>query len=85
MTGSVLKKMKSQTKDAPKGVLRKVGLKNCHSYTIIDAREVVLDSGELEYLVFIRNPTGNFYIKDDEVWNGDWGPLSSKWTNKVRK
>lgn len=85
MAGSILKKMKSATKDAPKGVLRNVGLKNCHSYTIIDAREVVLDNGELEYLVFLRNPTGNFYIKDHEVWSGDWGPLSSKWTKKVRK
>lgn len=85
MCGSLIKKMKKATKDAPKGVLKNIGLKNCHSYTIIDVREVVLDNGELEYLVYLRNPTGNFYLKDDEVWKGDWGPTSKKWTDKVRK
>lgn len=85
MCGSVLKKMKKFTHNAPMGVLKKVGLKNCHSYTVIDVREVVLDNGELEYLVFLRNPTGNFYLKDDEVWKGDWSPLSDKWTPRIRK
>ena len=85
MAASVLKKMKKSTKNAPKGVLKRVGLKNCHSYTLLDVREVVLDNGELEYLLFLRNPTGNFYLKEDEVWKGDWGPLSDKWTPKVRK
>ena len=68
MTGSVLKKMKQATKEAPLGVLAQIGLKNCHSYTVIDVKEVVLDNGELEYLLFLRNPTGNFYNKDSEVW-----------------
>ena len=85
MAGSVLKKMKKSTKDAPKGVLKKTGLKNCHSYTVIDVREIMLDNNELEYLVFLRNPTGNFYLKESEVWNGDWSPLSDKWTPKTRK
>lgn len=85
MCGSVLKKMKKTTLEAPVGVLREVGLKNQHSYTVLDVREVVLDNGELEYLVFLMNPTGNFYFKDDEIWKGDWGPRSSKWTAKVRK
>ena len=80
MTGSVLKKMKAATKDAPMGCLKKIGLKNQHSYTVLDVREVILDNGELEYLLFLRNPTGNFYSKDSEVWQGDWGPRSSKWT-----
>jgi hypothetical protein len=85
MCGSILKKMRPATRDAPLGVLKEVGLKNQHSYTILDVREVVLDNGELEYLVFILNPTGNFYLKTDEIWKGDWSPLSSKWTPKVRK
>ena len=85
MSGSILKKMKKFTKNAPKGNIKSVGLKNCHSYTVIDVREVVLDNGELEYLLFLRNPTGNFYLKDNEVWNGDWSPLSDKWTPKIRK
>ena len=85
MTASCLKKMKKKLKDAPKGVLKEIGLKNCHSYTVIDVKEVVLDNGELEYLVFLRNPTGNFFCKEDEVWKGDWSPLSDKWTTKVRK
>jgi hypothetical protein len=77
--------MKKVTRDAPNGVLKKIGLKNCHSYTVIDIREILLDNGELEYMVFLRNPTGNIYCKEDEVWKGDWSPLSSKWTMKVRK
>lgn len=55
-----------------------------HSYTVIDTREVTLDNGDLEYLLFLRNPTGNFFLKDYEVWKGDWGPFSDKWTDKVR-
>ena len=85
MCGSVLKKMKKATLEAPLGVLREIGLKNQHSYTVVDVREVVLDNGELEYMVFLLNPTGNFYFKVDEVWQGDWGPMSSKWSTKVRK
>lgn len=85
MCGSVLKSMKKSTRNAPVGVLKGVGLKNCHSYSIIEVREVILDNGELEYMVFIRNPTGNIFNKEDEVWKGDWSPLSNKWTNKVRK
>jgi len=61
-----------------------MGLKNQHCYTIIDVREVTLDNGDLEYLLFLRNPTGNFFLKDHEIWKGDWGPLSDKWTDKVR-
>ena len=85
MTGSVLKIMKPYLKDLPKGSLKQVGIKNQHSYTIIDVREVVLDTGEIEYLLFIRNPAGNFYQRDEEIWKGDWSPLSSKWTDKIRK
>jgi hypothetical protein len=85
MCGSVLKKMKRATKNAPAGVLKGVGLKNCHSYTFVDVREIVLDNGELEYMVFLRNPTGNIFNKEDEVWKGDWSPLSDKWTLKTRK
>jgi len=44
--------------------LEKAGLKNIHSYSVIDVREVILDSGERENLVFLRNPTGNFFLKD---------------------
>ena len=84
MTTSILKRMKKATKDAPKGVLRDIGLKNQHSYTIIDVREVQLDNGEIERLLFLRNPTGNFYMKDHEVWKGDWSRLSDKWTDHVR-
>ena len=52
---------------------------------MIDVREVLLDNGELEYLVFLRNPTGNIFNKKKEIWSGDYGPLSDKWTPKVRK
>jgi len=85
MTGSVLKNMKKKTKEAEMGILRRVGLKNQHSYNVVDVREVILDSSEVEYLLFIRNPAGNFYQKEDEVWKGDWGPLSKKWTKKTRR
>ena len=61
MTGSVLKVMKKITRDAEMGVLKDVGLKNQHSYNVIDVREVVLDNSEVEYLLFIRNPAGNFF------------------------
>jgi len=61
-----------------------MGLKNCHSYTVIDVREVLLENGDLEYLVFVRNPTGNIFNKASEVWKGDYGPTSDKWTPKVR-
>jgi hypothetical protein len=84
MTGSVLKKMKETTRIAPPGVLSEIGLKNQHSYTVVDVREVVMDNGELDYLVFLRNPTGNFFNKDAEVWQGDWSRTSSKWTPKLR-
>jgi len=33
----------------------------------------------------MRNPAGNFYQKADEVWKGDWGPTSEKWTLKTRR
>ena len=85
MTCSILKRMKKTTDKAPKGVLREIGLRNLHSYSVIDVREVILDNGEIEYLVFLRNPTGNFFMKDHEIWKGDWGMNSSKWTDKVRK
>jgi len=84
MCGSVLKKMKKATKDAPIGVLKGVGIKNCHSYTLIDVKEIVLDNGEIDYLILMRNPTGNIYLKEDEVWKGDYGPSSQKWTPKIR-
>jgi hypothetical protein len=87
MVASLLKKMKSGIKDTPLKFLKDVGLKNMHSYTLIDVREVTLANGDLEYLIFLRNPTGNFFLKDYEVWKGDWGPLSEKWNEnpKVRE
>lgn len=85
MCGSVLKSMKESTKNEPIGVLQKLGLKNCHSYTIIDVREIMLDDGQLEHLLFLRNPTGNIFNKKNEIWNGDYGPWSNKWTPKTRK
>lgn len=48
-------------------------------------REISLDNNDIEYLLFLRNPTGNLYNKDDEVWQGDWSPLSSKWTPRTRR
>ena len=44
-----------------------------------------MDNGDIEYMIFLRNPTGNFYCKDYEVWQGDWGPASKLWTKKTRK
>lgn len=87
MTASLLKKMKKDLKDASLGHLKEIGLKNMHSYTLIDVREVTLANNEIEYLLFIRNPTGNFFLKDYEVWKGDWGPLSEKWNEnpKIRE
>ena len=76
--------MKENLKEAPKGTLREVGLKNCHSYTIIDVREVLLENGDLEYLAFVRNPTGNIFNKRSEIWSGDYSPTSDLWTPKVR-
>ena len=85
MTASVLKIMKPWLADLPKGSLKSVGIKNQHSYTVIDVREIVLATGEIDYLMFLRNPAGNFYQRDDEIWNGDWSPLSDKWTDAIRK
>jgi hypothetical protein len=87
MTSSILKSMKEVTRTSMKDdrILEAVGLKNCHSYTLVDVREIILDNGEMEYMLFMRNPTGNFYNKEHEVWKGDWGPTSSKWTEKTRK
>lgn len=85
MTGSVLKSAHWNIKNKPSGYLKEVGLKNCHSYTIIDVREVILENGDIEYLLFIRNPTGNIFLKKDEVWKGDWSPLSTMWTGRTRK
>ena len=77
--------MKSELANKDAGILKTVGLKNCHAYVVLSVHEVILDNGELEYLLHLRNPTGNIYCKADEVWKGDWSPLSPKWTNKVRK
>ena len=85
MCGSLLKRMKKSTKNGGVGVLKDLGLKNQHSYTLIEVKEVILDDNKVEYLVFLRNPTGNIYCKDEEVWKGDWSPLSQKWTAKTRK
>ena len=85
MCGTILKRMKKVTREAPIGFLQDLGLKNCHSYTIIDVREVLLENGDIEYMVFLRNPTGNIYNKKKEIWNGDYSPMSEKWTPKVRK
>lgn len=76
MTCSIVKRMKKFTMELPIAGLKKVGLKNFHSYTLLDVREVVLHNGDLEYLVFLMNPTGNFFMKESEVWKGDWGPGS---------
>ena len=84
MCGSIMKKMKESLKKEPKGFIQEKGLKNCHSYTVIDVREVLLETGDLEYMVFVRNPTGNIYNKKNEIWNGDYSPMSDKWTPKVR-
>jgi hypothetical protein len=84
ITGSILRKLKKATKDAPVGILKGVGLKNCHSYTVIEVREITLDNGQVEYLLLLRNPTGNIYLKDDEVWKGDFCPSSNAWTPKTR-
>ena len=85
MTGSIEKSANKNIKDKEPGYLKSKGLKNIHTYTIVDVREITLDNGDIEYLLFLRNPTGNIFLKKDEVWNGDWSPLSDKWTAKVRK
>jgi len=82
---SILKRMKKAIKDEPLGILKNLGLKNCHSYTVLQVKEITLDNGNLEYIIMLRNPTGNIYLKDDEVWKGDWSPLSEKWTQKTRR
>ena len=56
-----MKVMKKKTQQAEMGILKRVGLKNQHSYNIVDVREVILDNSEVEYLLFVRNPAGNFY------------------------
>lgn len=79
--------MKEATKLRDKGFLPDVlGLKNSHSYHIIKVQQVELDNGELEYLMFIRNPTGNIYLKDHEVTKLKWNPRDDEtWTPKTRK
>lgn len=85
MTCSILKNMKKDSRLAKMGFLKDIGLINQHSYTIIDVKELVLDNGDIEYMLFLRNPAGNFWLKDDEVSKLDWGPRSAKWTPKTRK
>ena len=85
MCCSVLKSMKTSLKNEPIGALQKLGLKNCHAYTLMDVREILLDDGTLEHLIFLRNPTGNIFNKKNEIWNGDYGPWSDKWSPKIRK
>jgi len=77
--------MSNVIKKKPAGYLKSVGLKNIHSYTLVDVREITLDSGDIEYLLFLRNPTGNIFLKKEEVWNGDWSPMSPLWTPRTRK
>lgn len=84
MTASIQKRMKTELKEASLGKLKELGLKNLHSYTLIDVREVTLENKDIEYLLFMRNPTGNFFLKDYEVWKGDWGPLSEKWNENPK-
>lgn len=34
----------------------------------------------------MRNPTGNIYLKDSEVWRGKWGPRDDEnWKPHIRK
>jgi len=74
MACSISKLMKKETKESEIGILRRVGLKNMHTYNITDVKEVILDNKEIEYLLEIRNPSNHFYYKEDEIWRGDWGP-----------
>lgn len=64
--------------------MKTIGIKNCHSYTVLDVKEVILDSDEIEFMIFLRNPTGNFFLKEGDVWKGDYSALSAKWTDKLR-
>ena len=85
MTCSCIKRMSRLLKDLPMDSLKKVGIKNQHSYTVIDVREIITDNDEIELMVFLRNPTGNFFLKDDEVWKGEYSQLSEKWTDNIRE
>ena len=84
MTSSCLKRMSPQLADLPLNTMKTLGIKNCHSYSVLDVKEVILDTGEIEFMVFLRNPTGNFFLKEGDVWKGDYSALSSKWTDKLR-
>lgn len=49
MTASILKSQKKKLELAKpeERILETVGLKNCHSYSILDVREIQLDNGEM--------------------------------------
>ena len=84
LTCSISKQMKRQIKDSEIGILKHLGLKNLHTYNIINVKEVIQEDLEIEYLLEIRNPSNHAFFRDDEIWKGDWGPESDKWTYKTR-
>lgn len=63
----------SNTRDAKNSK----GIISNHSYSILDAREVVDSSGKRDRIIKIRNPWGEF------EWKGDWCDESTRWTGRV--
>lgn len=88
VTASINKKMKKSLKDIKEAdhFPKELGLKNCHTYHLVKIQQVKLDNGDLEYLCFMRNPTGNIYLKDGEVSKLQWSPRDDQsWTPKLRQ
>lgn len=51
-----------------------LGLVTGHAYSLLEAREVKVDSGERLKMVRLRNPWGN-----DKEWEGAWADGSPLW------
>ena len=58
---------------------KRIGLKYKHSYSILEAREVIDKEGYEVQLVRLRNPWGK------TSFTGDWGPASEMWTDELKE
>ena len=65
-------------KDVNQQEMREAGLVDSHAYTLVAAREIILDDLSTARLVKIRNPYGQ------KEWTGDWSDNSKKWTVRTR-
>lgn len=59
--------------------MKGVGLVDAHAYSLIAAKEIVVDGGKKVNLLQIRNPWGK------KEWTGDWSDRSPLWTETCKQ